>query len=57
MLQTVSATSAALVSASDAKTSAQHASFAVVVAVSALGLALSLVANMVAPDWFFALAM
>jgi hypothetical protein len=57
MLQAAHATSAADFNSSNIKTSARDVSFATVLAVSALGLALSLVVSMVAPDWFFALAM
>jgi hypothetical protein len=57
MLQAAHATSAAFVSSSDSKTPAQDASFAMVLAVSAFGLALSLVASAINPDWLFALTM
>jgi hypothetical protein len=57
MLQAAQIASISLVGSRATKTGADDASFAVVLAVSAVGFALSLIATAITPDWVFALAM
>jgi hypothetical protein len=57
MLQATQIASIAFHGSRDANKSADDGSFAAVLAVCALGFALSLIATAVTPDWLFALAM
>jgi dipeptide/tripeptide permease len=57
MLQAAQIASISFVGSRATKTRADDASFAVVLAVCAVGFALSLVATAITPDWVFALAM
>ncbi|MEA2834083.1 MAG: hypothetical protein QOG66_2285 [Methylobacteriaceae bacterium] len=57
MLQAAQITSISLAGSRATKARADDASFAVVLAVCAVGFALSLIATAITPDWVFALAM
>jgi hypothetical protein len=57
MLQAAQIASTSLAGSRATKTRADDASFAVVLAVCAVGFALSLIATAITPDWVFALAM
>lgn len=57
MLQTAQIASISLVGSREAKTRAGDGSFAVVLIVCAVGVALSLVATAFSPDWVSALTM